>query len=50
MELISKWLVTVWKKEAISPESIAKDTSRLKEEKLELEAEREALLKFQSKP
>ncbi len=50
MELISKWLVTVWKKEAITPESIAKDTSRLKEEKLELEAEREALLKFQSKP
>lgn len=50
MELIGKWLGGVLKKDAFTPDRIAKDTSRLKEEKLELEAEREALHKSQSNP
>ncbi len=50
MELIGKWLGGVLKKDAFTPDRIAKDTARLKEEKLELEAEREALLKSQSNP
>lgn len=49
-EEMGKWIAEAMEKQIITPESIAKATSLLKEEKVELEAEREALLKSQSNP